>query len=316
MPALRMHPLSEYCSGICTRTPLSDAGLAQRAASCACSPGPVSRDTSRISSVAAWGRALSGTFVTVVLAATIGVISADSLDKYKYPDEVSKNAPADEVTRAARIKQETRDRRGDHPILSAIADYRLWLIGLLTLGTSIPGAITAVRTRRREDNARKELIRRHLRIVRDRSFATQNIDGLLSKVRISLFVVETVKKQKQLACLYRTDDKQPKRAWPIDKDEGLVVRAYRHQVNFPVVQLDEAKVGDMQRYLDETWATPEIFGDRSWKGPTMLAIPITTRPGEKPIAVLLVEAIGVGLADSRLHETDADLCCMLLEEPL
>jgi hypothetical protein len=256
---------------------------------------------------------LLGGVSSLTLAVMIAVLGADSLDKYKLPSPLSDKATNEEKTAYAKAKAEVDPRRADHPALTLVADYRLWIIAVMVALSSVPSFLSARKAANLRHEARTDMIRRYLRIVRQRWFP--DIDGLTKNARVSLFVLESPKGGKRLTCVFRTDERLPKRSWPVDKEEGFVVRAFRGQVTYFAAALDTGKGDDLERYLRETWATDEILKDRSWTGPAMLAVPMVMKPGAQPEAVFLVEAIGTDLAEARFYETEADLCRMLMEEP-
>lgn len=207
-------------------------------------------------------------------------------------------------------KPENHQTRSDHPGMTVLADSKPFALPLLIALGGVPTIMqlfTASRTRRK---AKLELLKRHLRMVRNRSFPES--DGMSIKVRVSLF--ETSEDGAELDCVYRTDDTKPQLAWPTSRNEGFVVRAFKSQVRLAVDELKPDDPEDLKRYLEQSWATPEIHAARSWNGPAMLAIPVIVRPGAHPAAVFLIEAIGTKLADSRIHAWDADMCRMLMED--
>lgn len=219
---------------------------------------------------------------------------------------VVSNIPLDDY----QDKPQNTANRSSHPIRSGLADFKPFLtVGLVALA-GVPAIVAAVKAVRKRRAANLEMIKRHLRLVQERSFP--EVDGTTSKVIISLYILS--KEQDRLQCIYRTDDQSPACDWPIDKTEGFVVRAFRYRVTYVAQELDPNSPEDKARYLTETWATEEIFKPRSWKGAAMLAIPVVVRPGEQAAAVFLIEATGIALADDPSYQADVQMCHMLMED--
>jgi hypothetical protein len=138
-------------------------------------------------------------------------------------------------------------------------------------------------------------------------------DGISRDVRISLFVPHCSGKKRALRCLFRTDKRQPRRTWLVDASEGFVLRVWKEQTSRLVAELKPSDPDDLQRYMKASCAGEATLAARSWPGAAMLGIPVMSKPGADPTAILLLESRGISLEDQE-HEWDADMCAMLLED--
>lgn len=243
---------------------------------------------------------LLGAGITVLAVALLAVLSADSLDAYQ-----------------AKADNSTATSRSASPFFAFVADHRGWLIFFLAVITTVPSVISVAKARKLRGDPQLEMLKRYLRLAQKRSFP--EADGIAVKVRISLFVPEGDGDGIELKCVYRTDDTKAKEAWKVSNRKGFVTRVWLEQTTRDVGELlkGEADNAVRERYLSESWSDEESLKNRSWPGAAMIAVPITVRPGDHPVAVFLIEAHGIEIEElkQRKHDWDASMCCMLLEDP-
>lgn len=239
----------------------------------------------------------------VTAGATIasGMLSADSLEKFQNKSDVPANVAA----------------RSAEPFWAWVTDHRTWVIGVLVLIAVVPTVWSVIYTKKVRDDARLDMMKRYLRLASKRSFPeADGFGGFGTRARVSLFVPEGKGEKRELHCVYRTDQTTPKRSWPVIGNVGFVVRAWREQTTRTVHELTpelQKQPNERERYHTEAWSNEEIMKTLSWPGAAMIAVPITVRPGADPDAVFLVEAFGIAL-EQQVHEWDASMCCMLLED--
>lgn len=228
----------------------------------------------------------------ITAAATIAssMLGADNLDAFKIGNDAA---------------------RSGSPFWAWIADHRTVVIGVLVLVAVAPTVWSVISTNRIRNDARLDMMRRYLRLAKKRSFP--DADGITSRARVSLFLPRYKGLKRELHCVYRTDGSAPRLAWLVNEKRGFVVRAWLEQTAHIVQELKNDDPQDLQRYLTESWSDEATLKERSWPGAAMIAVPITVRPGDDPVAVFLVETVGTELAQ-QVHEWDASMCCMLLEE--
>lgn len=254
----------------------------------------------------AWARVrpwlVGGGILVVAVAAAL--MASDLLDPY-----VALDKPKDDATDAAKAAFKANEStRAEAPLLSLLAKLRYFLIAGFALAAAIPTALQASRASNSRKQARRDLLRRYLRMVMQRDYAKL---AAPKAVRVALFVL----KGDELVCACRTDVGAATHRWNIRKKTGFVARAWHEQARIEIAELTSTEEADIGKYCGDTWVDRETYKSLSWPGVAMVATPITLGPGADPQAVFLVEGRGVDISRTRYHQWDADICQLLLEEP-
>src|SRR5687768_2522535 len=132
----------------------------------------------------AWGRPAIAALITGASTVGAGMLSADSLDKYKLVSQPATEPPTvgravDKATTdkiaadrasADKIAAENRRVRSESPVMSAIADYRTTIIGILVLFSILPTISSVLLARRAREAARLEMLRRYMALTKQRGF--------------------------------------------------------------------------------------------------------------------------------------------------
>jgi len=233
-------------------------------------------------------------------------------------------------------KYRTGQEKIDHPVLVVIDEYRTWLIGVLTLLGAGPTLATAAAEGQRNRKKNRDLVVRYLQLVHERSFPHQEA-GMSDSHRVSLFTPKMIPrhrifrflKKRVLQCDYRTGGNQPGRSWDIEREPsklmnglgnshqerpGLVVQAWVLQATITVAPPIAGDQDDQQRYRREARMTDEIQRERSWPNAGMHAVPLLTGATE-PLAILLVESNGIGIACSELKWDAKTMAILLGDKP-